>query len=134
MKRSLIAVLGSVTKLLTVACALWATMVAGQESTSYNGKWVAKFNAPNGQTREAAVAVKDAGGTWQVFAKNRENPCVGREVPIAVTRATQDEFEFDIKNSALPGCEDASIKAKRVDDKTFEGQLGDGRKVILVRQ
>lgn len=113
---------------------LFCGVVQAQPSPGLDGKWLAKFSSPRGDPREAILIINGSAGTWEQQIQARNNPCVGREVPITVTAASGTDLEVQILNSkGLAGCSDGIIKAKRVDDKKFEGTLEDGRKVVLVR-
>ena len=93
-----------------------------------------KFSSQRGEPREAVLQINGSAGTWEQQIKVRNNPCVGREVSIAVTAVADTELEVHIFNSkSLTGCTDSTIKAKRVDGRTLEGTFEDGRKVTLVR-
>lgn len=128
----------SALRLLGLGSALLASIAFAQGSNPFNGKWLAKFQGERGGAREAELVVKDDAGTWKVFGTSHDtkrNPCMGRDLPIAVQRASTGEFAFRIESSkALTGCTDRSVTLKRVDDKTLEGQFDDGRMLTLVRE
>jgi len=125
-------------RLLGLGGALLGSIAFAQGSNPYNGKWQAKFQGERGGAKEAELVVKDNGGTWRVWGTSHDtkrNPCIGRELPIAVQRASTGELAFRIESSkALTGCTDRSVTLKRVDDKTLEGQFDDGRTLTLVRE
>jgi hypothetical protein len=99
-------------------------LVSAQD-VSYTGKWLAQVTPPSGKTYEANVVIDDKSGTWQAMATNRNDPCVGRPVPIAVLTATADQLSFRIKHAeAIPGCVDSTVRVTRVDDKTMKGTRG----------
>lgn len=117
-----------------IACFACMTGFA-QEPSSLNGNWVAKFPSASGQPREAKLVISNGAGTYQLLAKSRDDPCVGREAPIVISNVSSEGFELGILASkALTGCRDSQWQAKRVDDKTYEGVFGDGRKFMLTRQ
>lgn len=106
-----------------------------QQNNPYEGSWLARFNGDSGTPEDAELVVKAGAGTWTNSRRIRSNPCTGRTTPVAVSRATGNEFEFAVNGSrALAGCPDFIVSVKRVDDKTLEGQYSDGRKISLVRQ
>lgn len=125
-------------KLLGLGGALLGSIAFAQGPNPYNGKWLAKFQDKRGGAQEAELSVKDDGGTWKVWGTSRDtkrNPCIGRDLPITVKLASTEGLAFRIEGSkVLAGCPDGSVTLKRVDDKTLEGQFGDGRTLTLVRE
>lgn len=115
-----------------------AAMAFAQDAVNYSGKWRAQITPPSGKTYEAQVVIEDKAGTWQAIAANRNDPCVGRLVPIAVLTAAADELSFRIKHAeAIPGCVDSTVSVTRVDDKSMQGtrQFARGSQpVVLVRE
>lgn len=83
---------------------------------------------------EGIVIVKDEGGVWGVVARSSKNPCVGREYPITVQKASADELTFTVSRAkTLVVCKDSTYTFKKTDDKTMKGELGEGRPASLVR-
>ncbi len=114
------------------ACA--ATVALAQAPTTYDGKWKAEYTARNGVARDGTVVIADRGGRWQMDVQQRNNPCAGREAPIAVTEATETTLRFVIQRSAvLTGCKDGNAQLQRVDDRTLTGEF-DGMALRLVRE
>ena len=108
---------------------------AAQDVGSLAGTWAGAFAALNGQPREAKIVIAGETGTWQTYANNRDNPCVGREFPIDVLNVTPTSFDLAVNSSkSLPGCPDGKFQLKRVDDKTYESKFPDGRKLVLSRK
>jgi hypothetical protein len=117
-----------------ILAGLFCGAVQAQPSPGFDGKWLAKFTSPRGDPREAVLIIGGSAGTWEQQIQARNNPCGGREVPIAVAAASDTDLEVKILNSkALVGCSDGTISAKRIDDRKLEGTFEDGRKVTLVR-
>ena len=113
---------------LSLAC-------SAQDLGSLAGTWTATFSTPAGVSRTAKVVVVGDSGTWQTDAKNRENPCIGLEAPIAVSKVSAEGFGLAVNGSnALQGCPDSAFEMKRVNDKTYEGQFSDGRKFVLSKK
>jgi hypothetical protein len=113
------------TKILAACLLAFVAGVSAQEAANYSGKWLAQVTPPSGKTYEANVVIDGAAGTWQAMASNRNDPCVGRPVPIAVLTATADQLTFRIKHAeAIPGCVDSTVRVNRVDDKTMKGSRG----------
>jgi len=123
------------TFLLALGLTLVTTGLVAQEANPHNGKWLATYATKKGDSREAVLNLKDAAGTWKDKVRVKQNPCGAFEAPVTVTRATATDLVFRIHSSkALLGCKDFGAKVTRTDDKTFEGKLGKGRKLTLVRQ
>jgi hypothetical protein len=106
-----------------------------QQNSPYDGTWRVKFTGDRGTPEDAELVVNAGNGTWTNNSRRRgSDPCVGRTMPIAVSRATGDELEFAVEGSkALLGCPDFIVSAKRVDNSTLEGKYSDGRRISLVR-
>jgi hypothetical protein len=105
-----------------------------QDAVKYSGKWRAQVTPPSGKTYEVYAVIEDKAGTWQAMAASRNDPCVGRPVPIAVLAASNDELAFRIKHAeAIPGCVDSTVRVNRVDDKTMKGTRGT-QPLVLVRE
>jgi hypothetical protein len=112
----------------------FVAVALSQDAVNYSGKWRARDTPPSGKTYEAYVVIEDKAGTWQAMAASRNDPCVGRPVPIAILTATPDELAFRIKHAeAIPGCVDSTVRVKRVDDKTMNGARGT-QPLVLVRE
>jgi len=110
----------------------FVALASAQDAVNYSGKWRAQVTPPSGKTYEAYVVIEDKAGTWQAMATSRNDPCVGRPVPIAVLTATADQLSFRIKHAdAIPGCVDSTVRVDRVDDKTMKGTRGTQPLVLL---
>jgi hypothetical protein len=120
--------------MILASCLLGFVAAAfAQDAVNYSGKWRAQVTPPSGKTYDANVVIEDKAGTWQAMATSRNDPCVGRPVPIAVLTATSDELTFRIKHAeAIPGCVDSTVRVTRVDDKTMKGTRGT-QPLVLVR-
>ncbi len=118
-----------------VVCALlMAAPAVAQTENPYNGKWTIAFDGKKTVDLEGSVVIKDTGGTWHIVAQARKNPCVGREYPITVTKASADELVFKVNRAeTLAGCKDSTHSFKKVDDKTLQGEIGEGRAASLIR-
>ena len=96
-----------------------------QDTNSYNGNWKVVGSVPGSGSYQADLRIEGDAGSWQALVTNRDDPCVGRKVPISVLSATSEELTFRIKMSeALAGCQDSTAKLKRVDDSTLKGTRG----------
>ena len=109
--------------------------VLAQSPNPYDGTWAVSFDGQRTADLEGTVVVKDGGGMWKVLAKSRKNPCIGREAPITVKTASADELVFEINRSkVLTGCEDLTMKFKKVDGTTLSGKTSSGAVILLTRQ
>ena len=128
----------NILRLLGLSGALLASIAFAQGPNPFNGTWHAKFQDKRGGAQAAELIVKDDGGTWKVWGTSHDtkrNPCIGRDLPITVKRASTEELAFRIEGSkVLAGCPDGNVTLKRVDDQRLEGQFGDGRMLTLVRE
>jgi hypothetical protein len=122
--------------LVALLAALLASEVAlAQADNPFNGSWKISFDGARTVDVAGTVVIKDDGGTWDIVAQVRKNPCVGREYPITVQKASADELVFTVNRAAtLAGCKDSTYTFKKVDDKTLKGELGDGRAASLMRK
>jgi hypothetical protein len=115
-------------------CLLWTAPWALGQTGLHDGEWTAHFSAAN-QVREARVVIKGQGGSWQtLYLPQGADICFKLEVPIEVINTTPQDITFAGRASrALAGCADGNpVTLKRVDDKTLEGALSDGRPLKLV--
>lgn len=121
--------------LMLAACLLgFVAATVAQDAANYSGKWRAQVTPPSGKTYEANVVIEDKAGTWQALSTDRNNPCVGRPVPITVLTATSEQLSFRIKHAeAIPGCPDTTVRAEKVDDKTMKGNRS-GHPIVLTRE
>jgi hypothetical protein len=112
----------------------FVALASAQDAVNYSGKWRAQVTPPSGKTYEAYVVIEDKAGTWQAMTASRNDPCVGRPVPIAVLTATADQLSFRIKHAdAIPGCVDSTVRVDKVDDKTMKGTRGT-QSLVLIRE
>lgn len=121
--------------LLSMLAAACAAAAFAQQPDFHDGKWLVKieFGTYRG---DADVSLNGTTGTWQRRAGRRsDDPCVGREMPIVITRATPDELEYRIEASrALRGCPDADVKLKRNGNGAMEGVATNGAKLVHIKQ
>ncbi len=84
---------------------------------------------------EAEMIISASGGSWKTLgASARLDPCVGKEVPVAIEKQTDDELNVRLKFSEVAqGCTDAMVRLKRVDDKKLTGTRGKSE-VTAIRQ
>jgi len=110
--------------------------IFAQTVNPYDGKWKLAFDGPRTSALEGTVVVKGDGGTWNLdLTGQSRNACFKHEAPIAVESATAEELVFKVNRSkALAGCEDSTMKFKKIDDKTLRLETRDGRIFTLTRQ
>ena len=109
--------------------------VAAQTDNPFNGSWTISFDGKKTVDLDGTVIINGTGGTWDIVAQSRKNPCVGREYPITVQKATSDELTFTVNRAVtLVGCKDSTYTFRKVDDKTLKGELADGRAASLTRK
>ncbi len=117
-----------------LAALFLAAPLFAQTQNPYNGKWTVLFDGKKTVDLDGAVTIKDEGGSWDMVAQSRKNPCVGRAYPITVQKAAADELVFTINRAqTLVGCKDSTYTFKKIDDKTMKNELPDGREMSLVR-
>ena len=118
-----------------LAAVLCTNSAIAQEPNPYNGTWRAEFETKKGSDMEGTIVIKDQGGSWDMLGKANNNPCVGRAYPITVQQATAESLVFKINRAeTLAGCKDGTVKLRRVDDKTLEGEFEKVRPIKLIRQ
>ena len=120
---------------LLLLLVLGVPLAIAQTLNPYNGTWVVSFDGKSTADLEGKVIVADGGGTWKVLARSTKNPCIGREAPIAVQSSSADELVIEVNRSkVLSGCKDFTFRFKKIDDKTLEGKLSDGRAMTLTKE
>lgn len=118
-----------------IASLLAAGPVVAQTDHPFNGSWRISFDGKKTVDLDGTVVIDGTGGTWDIVAQSRRNPCVGRNYPITVQKATADELTFTVNRATtLAGCNDSTYTFKKIDDKTLKGELADGRAASLTRK
>ena len=121
--------------LLVLCLTLVTTGVHAQEANPYNGTWLGTYTTKKGDQRSAVLNLSGSGGTWKDHLRIKNHPCVGREIPVTVTRATATALTIRIHGSKfMQGCEDFGAKFNRTGDNTLEGKVRKVGKLRLVRQ
>lgn len=110
------------------------TSVLAQSPNPFVGTWKVTWEqmtrgigvVPGGmRTFEAEMIIAASGGSWKTSSSRGDDPCVGKEVPIAIEKQTDDELNVRLKFSeVVQGCSDAMVRLKRVDDKKLTGTRG----------
>lgn len=106
-----------------------------QEPNPYDGSWRAAYEGRQKAQREGKVVISGQGGSWDMAAFDRRDPCVGRPAPITVRQATPEELVFEIgRSKVLTGCRDGVARFRPVDDKTLQGHFDGRREMTLTRE
>ena len=117
---------------LTIGCC--ATALA---QTSPAGNWSASYTDASGNPRDADIVIAGDKGTLRIFAQGKaaaRNPCLARDLPVAVQSAGDDLTLVVSASQAMRGCEDFTAMLKRVDDNSFDGTIADSRKIHITRK
>lgn len=72
-------------------------------------------------------------GTWRAFSALPNNPCLGKETPVTVSRSAPDQVILTVKYSqVLKDCQDARLVLS-LDSGKLIGKFGDGRGIEVAR-
>jgi hypothetical protein len=123
-----------------LAAALLASLstAACSQAAQFDGKWTGTMMGKGGGELGVELTIAQASGTWRFVPRGtqgRNNQCLGKEFPVAVTSQSEEAIEFAIKGaSVLAGCIDQSAILKAPSASVLEGMLEDGRRLRLSRQ
>lgn len=110
--------------LFGVLLAMTLGFALAQPANPFLGKWKVTWSGPTREL-EAELVVTDSGGSWKLFASSAFDPCVGREVPIAIESLSAEDATIKLKFSeVVNGCPDLTVRLKRVDANTATGTRG----------
>ncbi len=128
-------VVGPILSLGLIVLAAQGAGAFAQAANPYAGAWKLKFGQTDQRVGiEGSVEVQGDAGTWKTTATGRNDPCVGRDAPIAVQKATAEQFVFRVMRSkALAGCQDFTVTMNRVDENNLQGELRNGWKLQMTR-
>ena len=108
------------------------------QSAPFDGKWTGTIMAKGGGELAVELVIAQASGTWRFVprgSQGKNNQCLGKDFPIAVTSQSEWAIEFAIKGTTvLAGCIDQSAILKAPSARVLEGILDDGRNLRLSRQ
>jgi hypothetical protein len=114
---------------------LSATAIA--ESTNpYNGDWSASWTPPGAPGPVGAeVSFNNTAGTWRtIVLGDVQNNCVKFKHKVNVKESDAEKIVFIVLASqSLAGCPDATITAKRVDERHLEGKGASGGTITFTR-
>jgi len=120
---------------LPIAALLATGLAAAQADNPFNGTWTISFDGKKTDDLDGSVIINGTGGTWDIRGQSRKNPCVGREYPITVQKATADELTFTVNRAVtLAGCKNSTYTFKKATDTTLKGELGEGQAASLTRK
>jgi hypothetical protein len=101
-----------------------SSIVLAQTPASFVGEWKVTWQGEK-RPLEAKLVITDVGGTWKTLATNRSDYCVGREVPIGIEVASENELNITLKFSeVLSGCSNALVRLHRSGANTISGVRG----------
>ena len=120
---------------LVIGALLTSPITLAQEPNAYVGTWDVRMESKKGGALDGKVILQDQEGTWDIYWSNPNDACTGLKAPIVVISTSTDELVFEIlKSKAMRGCSDDVATLKRVNDTTLQGELGDGRKLTLIKK
>jgi hypothetical protein len=97
--------------LVTLLATAPVAALAQTESPFY-GQWAVTWEGKK-QVYEARLVVGAQGGTWKTSAREKNNPCVGRDVPVKIASISPQEATLTLAFSeALSGCKDSTVVLK----------------------
>jgi len=112
------------------------TLALAQTAPPFLGHWSAKsVSRVSGAALVIDLVLADSGSTWTYTPiGGKENPCFKKSFPVTVIAQTDAEMKLQVDGSkALEGCPDFVVEMKRVDEKTYEAQFVDGRRLNFSR-
>jgi hypothetical protein len=121
-----------------VVLAIYSTLALSQTTPEFLGRWSAKSVSPvSGSELIVDLVLAESGSTWTYIpgaGPVRDNPCFKKEFPVTVIAATAPDLKLRVDGSkALAGCPDFVVVMKRVDEKTYEAQFADDRRLRFSR-
>jgi hypothetical protein len=124
---------------MNVASALFAAAFAiagfaqAQSTDKFEGNWTVTWEGKSA-ILEANLEIVQDKGKWQTLARQKNDPCVGREVPIRVDERTDNALKMTLQFSeVIPGCKDAKVSLSATADGSVSGTRG-GSELKLVRK
>ncbi len=108
-------------------------MSYAQATDKFDGSWTVTWEGKSA-VLEANLEVFQDKGKWQTLARQKNDPCVGREVPIRVDERTDTTLKITLQFSeAIPGCKDAKVSLSVLADGNITGTRGSSE-LKLVRK
>jgi len=91
---------------------LLAATAQAQPASPFHGTWAVSWEGDK-QVYDARMVLDAQGGTWKTSARSKNNPCVGREVPVKVDTMTAEEAKLTLAFAeVIPGCKDSKVTLK----------------------
>jgi len=123
---------------IVYASAICSALAWAQTTPEFLGHWFAKSVSPvSGFELRVELVLAESGGTWTYTpgaGPSRDNPCFKKAFPVTVIAATAPEMTLQVDGStAQAGCPDFVVVLKRVDEKTYEAQFADSRRLEFSR-
>ena len=113
-----------------ICLALLIPAVAGaQAEPPFYGTWNVMWEGKK-QVYTAKLVLAAEGGTWKTALREKNNPCVGREVPVKVNSISADEAQLTLAFSdVIPGCKDSQVVLRSTANGVV-GKRGDAELVL----
>jgi len=112
----------------TLACT--AAGLHAQPANPFVGSWQATFTIQRTRglgtdERQADLVITPTGGTWHARVRTGTDPCVGREVPLAIEELTDSSLTATVRYSTLSDlCKDVKLVLQRDDSGKVSGRRG----------
>ena len=118
--------------ILTLAFA-FTGLANAQSSDKFDGNWTVTWEGKSA-ILEASLEIMQDKGKWQTLARQKNDPCVGKEVPIRVDERTENALRITLQFSeVIPGCKDGKVSLSAMADGSISGLRG-GSELKLVRK
>lgn len=116
-----------------VAAIAFSGLAFAQSPDKFDGNWTVTWEGKSAILEANLEILKDK-GKWQTLARQKNDPCVGREVPIRVDERTDNALKITLQFSeVIPGCKDAKVSLSAMADGSISGTRS-GSELKLVRK
>ena len=91
-------------KFIVFSIVLLCLPAISQQSTSLVGKWSGVMSTQKGGEVSVELDVAETGGTWRMSmpgGKGRSNPCLGRDIPVAIKSLSATELSIAINGASV---------------------------------
>lgn len=110
-----------------------AGLASAQSADRFDGSWTVTWEG-KAALLEAHLEIAQDKGRWQTLSRQKNDPCVGKEVPIRVDERTDTSLKLTLQFSeVVPGCKDGRVSLAAAPDGTITGRRG-GAELKLVRK
>jgi len=112
-------------KILGLSVMIFASSyVYAQEGGQFNGEWMARYDNTSDEGQQVKLTIADQGGSWHAYRGGKRNPCVRRDIPIAVERKSPSEILVQVKAAEfLQGCPNSTLSLKLTAPDKLEGSF-----------